>query len=632
MADSQAVAGPLIRMSRLPVIIGFGGVNAAGRSSFHHSYRRMVIHALPAADAAETYASLSALMRGNDAGRVGAADEAHCLQGSLVRRLDWSAPGIRPLRQHRLSMSPMGADVQLSLPSWQLPEGKLPPGWQLLERDGERAALALGDGAECLLAVERQLSVNAAGQLPEGFDPGAQYRSHNHPRGLQMTVYGASDALRSVGIDWETICERLSPDQLSVYAGSGMSQLDPAGNGGMLSAALRGESVSSKNCPFGFAEMPADFINAYLLGSMGATGACLGACASFLYNLRQGVHDIRSGRARVVLVGGSEAPILPEVIDGYASMGALATDAKLARLDGLEGLPDYRRACRPFAENCGFVLGESAQFVVLCDDALALELGAVWHAAVADVFVHADGYKRSIASPGAGNYLTMARAAALVRAVVGEAGLRQRSWVSAHGTGTPQNRVTESHVLDETARLFGIERWPVSAVKSYLGHSIGAAGGDQLVASLGTWRYGWLPGIETMDQPAADVHCQRLALSRSHGQREPGTLDAALINSKGFGGNNATAVLLSPDVTQRMLERKHGAQAMAAHQRLSESVAERAAGYDQQACAAAPPPIYRFQRTPLAAGDIDADSDSMSVPGYGEPLRLEPDAPFPDML
>ena len=95
-------------------------------------------------------------------------------------------------------------------------------------------------------------------------------------------------------------------------------------------------------------------------------------------------------------------------------MGALATDNKLRELAGQIGSAEaeHRRACRPFGENCGFTIAESAQVVILFDDALAMELGATVFGAPAEVFVNADGYKKSIASPGVGNYLTMARALA----------------------------------------------------------------------------------------------------------------------------------------------------------------------------------------------------------------------------
>ena len=105
-----------------------------------------------------------------------------------------------------------------------------------------------------------------------------------------MTVFAASDALANTGIDWGLLQARVPVDQVSVYAGSGMSQLDGSGNGGLVKARYNGRKVTSKNCPFGFAEMPADFINAYVLGSLGTTGTSMGACASFLYNLRQGIH------------------------------------------------------------------------------------------------------------------------------------------------------------------------------------------------------------------------------------------------------------------------------------------------------------------------------------------------------
>ena len=184
----------------------------------------------------------------------------------------------------------------------------------------------------------------------------------------------------------------------------GLGQLDGNGFGGMLQARLLGRKVTSKQLPLGYAEMPADFINAYLLGNLGTTGTNVAACATFLYNLRQGIRDIQTGSHRLVIVGTSEAPLVPEIFEGFANMGALADDAGLRGLDGLgsEDQPDYRRACRPFGHNCGFTLAESAQCIVLCDDELALELGCNILGSVNDVFINADGHKKSIASPGLG--------------------------------------------------------------------------------------------------------------------------------------------------------------------------------------------------------------------------------------
>ena len=474
--------------------------------------------------------------------------------------------------------------------------------------------------------------MKAAGQLPTGFDPGKLYPSRNHPRGLQMSVYAASDALGCIGLDWDTVRRHVAIDQMSVYAGSAMGQLDGAGTGGMLKARYLGQRISSKFCPLGFAEMPADFVNAYVLGSLGATGASLGACASFLYNLRQGIEDIRQGRARVVFVGAAEAPITPEVMEGYSAMGALATDKGLRQLDGVddEREPDHRRACRPFAENCGFTIAESAQMVVLFDDELALQLGATVLGAATDVFVNADGYKKSISGPGVGNYITMAKAVAQARALVGAGALRSGGLVMAHGTGTPQNRTSESAILSQTAGAFGIDNWPVVAVKSYLGHSIGTAAGDQLCTTLGIWQRGILPGITTIDGIAADVSQEHLSFSREHREVDPGQQHYAIINSKGFGGNNASATLLSPLATTRMLQQRYSKAEWQAWQGANEAVRERQQAYDEGMIAGTVNPVYKFDHGVLGDADVEYGPGFISIGGSAVALEME--SPYDDML
>ena len=449
-----------------------------------------------------------------------------------------------------------------------------------------------------------------------------------------MAVYGASDAVQSMGINWEEICRKVAPDQISVYAGSAMGQLDQNGHGGMMGARFDGKRTTSKHCPFGLAEMSADFINAYVLGSMGNTGTYVGACASYLYNLKQGVADIRSGAARVVLVGNSEAPVVSDVMDGYAAMGALATDQALLDLDAGLGLStaDHRRAARPFSTNCGFTMAESSQYTILMDDELAMELGATIYGAVTDVFVNADGHKKSIASPGVGNYITMAKAVASARGLLGEESVRQRSYVHAHGTSTPQNRVTESHILNETAKTFGIQRWPVAAVKAYLGHSLGASAGDQLMATLGLWSEGIIPGITTIDHVAPDVHDSNLLLSASHLQVGAQAMDSTILNSKGFGGNNASATVIAPHIVNAMLNKRYGSTAITQYRKRNEAVIEKAAAYDASALKGEALPIYKFDHEVMGGDDIDISSTQIKVPGYNESIDLDMSSPYADLL
>jgi acetoacetyl-[acyl-carrier protein] synthase len=589
----------------------------------------MVVDALPAADAASTYRSLAGLMNIHKSSDD-AATRDHINAHTFVRKIERFDTSAIPWQRNVTLSAPDGA-LSFRIQRRQLPD-RVPADWQISDAGDKEVTVTVQGKLHALIEDVRVSRVTSAGQVPTGFDPERLYQSRSHPRGLALTIYGASDAVRSIGIDWDVLRRTVEPDRFAVYSGSAMGQLDFDGTGGMMQSALMGKRVTSKQLPLGLCEMPADFINAYVLGSLGATGATIGACATFLYNLRQGVEDIQSGRRRVVMVGNSEAPITPEIIEGYRTMGALAEDDSLMALDGRTDAPDNRRACRPFSDNCGFTLSEAAVYTVLMDDALALQLGLPILGAVANVYVNSDGYKKSIPGPGVGNYVTVAKAMALAKRLIGETGLRRRTYFQAHGTSTPQNRVTESHIMSELAGVFGIENWIVGAVKAYVGHSLAPAGGDQLAAVLGAWQYGWIPGITTIDHIADDVHRAHLTFPMKHTQFDPTQMDGAFINSKGFGGNNATALILSPTATRRMLMQKHGAAALAAHERAHEPVRRAIDDYDVKMSRGEIAPIYQFGEGVLEGADIAISDSQISVPGYGHPIDLTVDNPYPEMI
>ncbi|HSB96155.1 MAG TPA: beta-ketoacyl synthase [Spongiibacteraceae bacterium] len=619
-------------MAKLPLIVGFGGINAAGRSSFHHGYRRMVIDALDQSTADLTLRSLAGVMGLPLDGALSPDQQHYILEHTLIRRIenDWFDPDRVPLNR-RMPMEAGQQPLSFVTKARNLPE-LLPAGWQVSDLGDRTVRVDISGDTEFLLPCTEVLSVQAAGILPTGFDPSKLYQSRNHPRGLQLSVFAASDALGSLGIDWETIRQHVAPDQISCYAGNAMSQCDENGNGGMLGARYRGKRVTSKQLPFGLLDMPADFVNAYVLGNIGNTGGNAGACATFLYSLRQGLDDIHTGRARVVVVGSSEAPVTPDVMEGFAAMGALAQDKDLLALDAHLGrtTPNYRRAARPFSTNCGFTIAEGAQYIVLMDDELALQLGATIYGAVSDVFVNADGHKKSISGPGAGNYVTVAKACGVARAIVGEESLRRRSMVQAHGTSTPQNRVSESHILNQTAKLFGIENWPVAAIKAYIGHTLGPSSGDQLAATLGVWAHGFIPGIKTIDHIAADVHQSNLRISSEHLEVGTEGIDVAILNSKGFGGNNASAPLLAPHIAQRLLQKHHGEKALSAYRKRNEAVREQAAAYDAAACTGDFRTIYKFDHNVLNGEQLDCSAHAIAVPGFGRPIDLDFESRYKD--
>lgn len=634
-------------MTRLPVITAMGGISPAGRSAFHYAYRRLVIDKLPADKARQTLVNLAVLSgkaRCNDGQWLDQANQPVAidtwvdehrqalLDATLIRQLDDKLfdPSRQLMHKHaRLTPNDAHEDFHFSIRKRHLPD-EVPENWKVVETDHNTLRVTVTGNMDVMLPDYNKSPVNYAGQLPGGFDPAKLYPSRNHPRGLQMTIYGMSDALYSMGIDWDVIRQKVAPEQIGIWACSSMGQLDYNGNGGMLQARLLGKKVTSKQLPLGFADMPADFINAYVLGNVGNTGTSLGACATFHYNLAKGVQDIQNGTHRIVIVGGSEAPILPEIIEAFNTMGAIASDNVLQALDG-DNTPDYRRACRPFGNNIGFTLGESSQFVILMDDALALELGASILGSVNDVFINADGFKKSIASPGVGNYLTFARAAAATRAVLGEDSLRSRTFVQAHGTGTPQNRVTESAILAQIAKHFGVSNWKVSAIKSYLGHSLGVAGADQLACSLGIWEHGILPGILTTDTIADDVHTNGLEILLAHQEVGTEDFDSILLNAKGFGGNNATAAIMSPTVTRRMLEKRHGSKTMTAWQKANEQTVDNASNFEAETNRLPIRPVYHFDHDVRGGDDITFSDKGMTLRGYGREISLDLPNKYGDM-
>ena len=582
-------------MSKLPVIVGMGGVNAAGRSANFHSYKRMISQSLSGSQMQDTWRDL-ALSMGLISERQPLNDEIieQVIAGTLIRRID--------------AFDPDAVEVNTKVAD---------------HSDGESSILK---------PMNTPMAVTSAGCVPNGMDVGRLYKSRNHPKGLQLTVFGASDLLNSLGLSWQQIINSVGPDEVAVYAGSGLGQIDDHSLGGLVGSPLKGKRTSSKMLPLSMPQMPADFINSYVINSVGSTGASVGACASYLYNLRQGVIDIQTGRARVAIVGSAEAPVTPSIIEGFRVMGALAEDHQLRKLDGDVEQVDNRRACRPFSSNAGFTIAESAQFVMLMDDELALELGANILGAIPDVFINADANKKSISAPGIGNYVTMAKAAALANGILGPEGLKQ-TYVSAHGTGTPQNRVTESHIFNEVAKTYDIENWAVTSIKSYVGHSIGAAAGDQLCAALGVWQFGYIPGIKTIEHIAADVNDSNLEiLMEDKFVGEKGEqMKAAIINSKGFGGNNASALVLSPEQTMAMLTKKHGDEKLAEYRHAHDQMLT--ACYVKSEQQQEPDGvIYQFGEDVMDASGVSLTPDSVSLASFTNKITLPDGSAFGDYL
>jgi acetoacetyl-[acyl-carrier protein] synthase len=627
----------------LPVIVGFGGYNAAGRSSSHQAFRRMILESLPDAEQRQTIVGLACLMgqvvkQGqsyvDQQGLVLSAEDVESkfrvpvLEGTLVRKIESFDPSAVPGNKKITFAHRQDEQIVFTMVKRDLPM-HCPEDWQIRDLENGNVEVTASAVSDYLIESHYELAAKAAGQLPSGFKPEDHYNSRFHPRSLQMALLGSSDAIHSLGIDWDLVASSVNPDEIGVYSSSALGQVDNEGMGGLLQGRQKGIRTTAKQLPLSLNSMPADFINAYVLGSVGHTEAITGACATFLYVLQAAVRDIRSGRRRVAIVGNAEAAVAPEISEGFSNMSALGSDENLAKLDGTDA-PDWRRASRPFGNNCGFTLSEATQYVVLMDDALAIELGADIHGAVPDVFINADGVKKSISAPGVGNYISFSKAVAAAVSIIGKQAVQENSFVHAHGSSTPANRTTESELIDRVARAFDINDWPVTAAKAYVGHSISTASGDQLISALGTFKYGIIPGIKTITEVAPDVHQERAHFPLADMALGERKMEVAFINSKGFGGNNATAVVLSANRAETMLAARHSDQ-YSGYVAKREKTRVAAAAYADRADAGQLDVIYRFGEALIDEAQLKLSDKGVSIPGYARDVEFDLQNPYPDM-
>ena len=266
------------------------------------------------------------------------------------------------------------------------------------------------------------------------------------------------------------------------------------------------------------------------------------------YNLDLLINGIKEDRLDIGIAGSAEAPINPEVTDGFVATTGIADDKKILAMqerNGDDSEIDYSRACRPFGDNAGLILGEAAQFVLVASLEKAFELGLEIYALAPGIKINADGIKKSISSPGIGNYITMASAVNETKQFSDDL---NKSFVIAHGTGTFQNRSTESHVLSSVTSGMELNEWKITGLKGALGHTMGPAAGDELMTAIGFWKHGFIPGINTTKKLAEDVYKDNLNFLLEDTEKDKESIDAIYLNAKGFGGNNASAGIISPKI------------------------------------------------------------------------------------
>jgi 3-oxoacyl-[acyl-carrier-protein] synthase II len=258
------------------------------------------------------------------------------------------------------------------------------------------------------------------------------------------------------------------------------------------------------------------------LGARAGVHTTVSACASGAEAIGYAMDMIRSGRADIVLAGGTEAAIMQLNIAAFAAMRALST-----RNDEPE------RASRPFDKGRdGFVLGEGAGMVVLESAEHAARRGATVYAVAAGAGYSADAHHIAQPDP-AGNGIVSAIGRVLADARVSA---DQVVHVNAHATSTPAGDVVEAQAI-ATALGSAAKGVVVSATKSMTGHLLGGAGAVESVAAILALRDKVAPPTINLEDPDDDAGLQIAGEARELRARASGPM-AVLNNSFGFGGHN----------------------------------------------------------------------------------------------
>jgi 3-oxoacyl-[acyl-carrier-protein] synthase II len=258
------------------------------------------------------------------------------------------------------------------------------------------------------------------------------------------------------------------------------------------------------------------------LGARAGVHTTVSACASGAEAIGYGMEMIRSGRADVVVAGGTEAAIIPLNIAAFAAMRALST-----RND------EPQRASRPFDRGRdGFVLGEGAGMVVLESAEHAARRGATVLAVAAGVGYSAEAHHIAQPEPGGVGIRLV------IRRVLADAGLspEQVAHVNAHATSTPAGDVVECQAI-ASALGPAASGVVVSATKSMTGHLLGGAGAIESVAAILALRERIAPPTINLEDPEDTAGIQ-IATEPTKLQPRTSAPMAVLNNSFGFGGSN----------------------------------------------------------------------------------------------
>ncbi|HUG47388.1 MAG TPA: beta-ketoacyl-ACP synthase II [Candidatus Limnocylindria bacterium] len=340
-------------------------------------------------------------------------------------------------------------------------------------------------------------------------------------RYTQFALVAAREALDSAGL----------PERLEGELAEATGAIVASGLGGTgtlieqisISATRGPDRVSPFFVPMGIANMASGQV-AISFGAQGPNFSTVSACASGGHALGEAAETILRGDAEMMLAGGSETPVYEALVAGFAAMRALST-----RNDDPSG------ASRPFDEGRdGFVIAEGAGVLVLEELGHAQRRDAPVLAELLGYGATADAVHITLPAPGGMGGVRAARRA-LAKAGIGA---DEVDHVNAHATATPEGDPAE---LSAFQTIFGehAARVSITATKGAIGHTLGAAGALGSIAAICAMRDGCVPPTLNLTDPSpavGELDCTPLVAKRR-------SLDTALVNAFGFGGQNSALLL-----------------------------------------------------------------------------------------
>lgn len=358
----------------------------------------------------------------------------------------------------------------------------------------------------------------------KGFDPSYlldKKEARKLDRFAHFALAAADEAIRDAGFD----LEKMDKDQTGVIWGSGIGGIKTFDS--EMEGYLAGGKEPRFN-PFFIPKMILDIAAGHIsikYGFRGVNFATVSACASSTHAIIDAFNYIRLGKAKAIITGGSEAAVCESGIGGFSAMKAMSQ-----RNESPE------TASRPFdLDRDGFVLGEGAGALVLEEYEHAKARGAKIYAEVAGGGLTADAHHLTAPHPeglGAKNVMVQALKDAGMNAT-------DLDYINVHGTSTPLGDIAETLAIKS---VFGEHAYElnISSTKSMTGHLLGAAGAVEAIASILSVKNDMIPPTinHFTDDPELDNK-----LNFTFHKPQQRTVRAALSNTFGFGGHNASVIV-----------------------------------------------------------------------------------------